>query len=127
MVLRLNGSILFRTMALDLKMMSTKYFVSAFIVFHNGAMRTIHAVLDTGAGPTLGRSHVLPIIWGQNVIISAPFPHLGDDMDRPLQLLGIVILRLRIFNSHFRGSFIVPEHPVASMLIGTEFLDRPVV
>lgn len=111
---------------LTLALKSSHYLFSASFGLDHRAMRTLHAVLDTGAGPNLIRSDVLPIGCRQNLVTSAHLPRLGDANGRPLQLQGVVILRLRLGNSHFRVPFVVATRLAASMIIGTDFLDRNV-
>lgn len=89
-------------------------------------MHTLRAVLDTGARPNLIRSDFFSIGWRHNLVTLAHIPRLGDAKSRPMQLLSVVVLRLRLGNSHFRAPFIVTNHLAASMIIGTKFLDRHV-
>lgn len=87
-------------------------------------MCTLHAVFNTEPGLNLIRPDILPIGWRQNLVILAHLLRLGDANGRPPQLLGVVILRLWLDNSHFRVLFIVTKHLAASMIVGTEFPDR---
>lgn len=89
-------------------------------------MRTLHVVLDTGVGQNLVRSDLLPIGWRQNLVTLAHLPMLCYGNGTPLQLLGVVLLRLRLGNYHSRAPFIVAKNLVASMIICTEFLDSDV-
>lgn len=54
-------------------------------------MRTLHAVLGTGAGPNLISSDVLTICCPPNLVTLSPLPRLHDANGRPLQLLGITV------------------------------------
>lgn len=111
---------------LKLTMTSSHYMVFRSFGLDHRDMPKLHAVLDAGAGPNLIRSDVLPIGWEQNLVTSAKIPGLGDSNGRPIQLLGAIVLHLRLDNSHFQVPFIVTKHLAASMIIGTEFLDRHV-
>lgn len=105
-------------------MKSSLYIVCALFCLDYWAMRTLHAICDIGAGPNLIRSGILPLGWRCNLFISAHLHRLGDAKGRLLQLLGMVVIRLRLGDSHFRVPFILSKHLAESMIIGTEFLER---
>lgn len=93
-------------------------------------MSTRCAVLDTVVAPNIVRSDMLLTSWRQNIVPLAHLPRLGDANGRAIKLLGIVVLRFRLGNSHFCTSFIITKHltttMILSLVIGTEFLDRHV-
>lgn len=92
---------------LTLAMKSSHYLVLASFGLEHRAMRTIYTVFDTGAGLNLIRSDVLPIFWRQKLDTEAHILRLRAPNGRPLHLLGIVVIRLRLGNSHLQVSFIV--------------------
>lgn len=94
-------------------MKTSQYLVSTSFGLDHRAIRTIYPVLGTVAGPNLIHSDVLPIVWRQNLLTSAHLPLYGDANVRPLQLLGMVFLRLQLGNSHFRVPLILTEHLAA--------------
>lgn len=69
------------------------------------------------------RSDMLPIGWRQHFVTLALITRLVDANGRPLKLLGMVVIRLRLDNSHFHVTFIVTKHLVTTMIIGNEFPD----
>lgn len=84
--------------SLTLALKSSHYLFSASFGVDNQAMPKLHAILDTGAGPNLIRSDVLPIGWRKHLVTSAHVPRLEDANGRPLHLLGVVLLRFRLDN-----------------------------
>lgn len=66
---------------------------------------------------------MLPSDWRKNIVTLAQLPRLSDAIRRPLQLVGMVILRIRRGNPHFHAHFIITKHVDATMIIGIESLD----
>lgn len=83
-------------------------------------MRTLHTVVDTGPGQPIPID-VYPIGWQKTLVPLAHLSRLGDANDIQLQLMGVVVLPLRLENRHFRVPFIGTKHLAASMIIGTKF------
>lgn len=101
-------------------MNTSHYIFSVSFGVENQAMRTIHAVLDTNAGAVLIQADVIQIGCWQHLVTSEHISRLWDANGIPLHLLGIVLLRLRLCNSHFRMSFISAKQLPSSMIIVTE-------
>lgn len=87
-------------------------------------MHNLYTVLDTAAGLNLFRSYVLPIGFHDNIVTLAHLPPLNVVKRRPLHLLGMIVLRLWLVNAHFRAPFMVTRQFAATIIIGTESLDR---
>lgn len=77
------------------------YLVLASIILEDRDMRTLHAVLDTVAGPNLVRNDMLPLGWLHALDTHIPLHKLDNANGRPLKLLGAIRLRLRLGNIHF--------------------------
>lgn len=91
--------------------------VSASFDVDHHAMRTLHAVIDTGAGPNVTRSGVLPICWQQDMYTSASLLLTGDANGRTLKLHGVAIIQLRLGIRHIQVPFIIIKHLDMSMII----------
>lgn len=111
---------------LCLALKSSNYLVETSFVLENSATRTLHAVLETGAGRNLVRFYVLPIGWCHKLIRSVHLLRFCDAIWRPFQLLGMFLFHLRLGDSRFQVPFILPRQLAASIIIGTEFLHSPV-
>lgn len=89
-------------------------------------MCTLHAFLDTGAVLNLVHSNMLPLGWRHAFNTQTPLPKLCDANRRPLKLLGVVNLRFRLINAHYRVDFFVGPTLAAPLIIGTSFMDQHV-
>lgn len=73
--------------------------------------------------PAMMFSHYLVSAFSASITVQfTRFIH--DAKARPVHLLGVFILRILLGKYHIMVSFIVTKHLAASMIVGTEFLNR---
>lgn len=87
-------------------------------------MLPFNAVFDTGSGMNIDRRDALTDGWEKLLTKDAVLPTLVDANDRPLQLLGEIVLRMCFGNTTYRVPFIVAKKLVVEVIAGTRFMNR---
>ena len=100
---------------------STHYSISGSIGINSKIMAPFITTLDTGSGFNLIRSAIIPANAVDYVTNEGNHPPLADANGNPLEIEGIIPLRLRLGNAEFSVHFYVCPSLSVDVLIGTEF------
>ena len=87
-------------------------------------MRTVLAILDTGAGPNLVRESLLPKDWQSVASQKDAYPVIRDANGRKLSIEGVVQLNIDLGNEKLRVRFLVCKNLTANLILGCDFIRR---
>lgn len=80
-------------------------------------------ILDTGAGPNLVDSQLLPLSWSSKVKPVAD-PGLTAAGKQTITVEGVILLHVQLGDLRVRVWFGVVKNLAVSVLLGTSFIDR---
>lgn len=98
------------------------YKVRVSIGANASVMKSVAAVLDTGAGQTLIDSRFIPSDWS-NRIKMVRDPKLTGATSEKRNLTGFILLHIRLGDLRVRAWFGVVENFAVKVLLGTSFID----
>lgn len=88
-------------------------------------MHRLVFILDTGAGPNFIRKSELPTGL-ETQLSTKPLPNICDANKNPLQMLGVIKLRVHLGHTQVTLKFIVCKTLAPSTIIGAGFCERSV-
>ena len=118
---RRSHSRIFKGMALT--MAKRNYKVYADIGRSRQLLTRRLRVLDTGAGPNFIRKDELPQGF-EEYLRYGPLSNIGDANNKPLSMLGIIDLLVRLGTYLVKVDFIVCDRLAAPVILGCEYCDR---
>ena len=98
--------------------------MSTTLAYNLTHMQCTQAVLDTGAGPNLVHSKILPYGWQSKLEPYASNTRIVDASNRPMQPIGTLPLWVRLGQFQARIRFLVVSNMATTCILGTSFIDR---
>ena len=87
-------------------------------------LQTVHAVLDTGAGPNLVREELLPKEWRRYAPKITKLPRIRDANNRRLTVEGILPMVIDLGGQRLHASFLVCKDLAVPAILGCAFIQR---
>ena len=100
------------------------YKVSMTIGVIPSHMVSLTTVLDTGAGPNLVSTLVLPEKWKRYLQVESNLPPIRDASNNRIRTVGTISLHVRIGELRCRVRFIVVTNLAVDCILGTSFIDQ---
>ena len=101
-----------------------RYKVSETLGYNLTHTQCTQADLDTGAGPNLLHSKILPYGWQSKLEPYASNTRIMDASNRPIQPIGVLPLWLRLGQFQARLRFLVVSNMATTCILVTSFIDR---